>query len=151
MSYSVLKKIGNIYRSLEYISNVEFKKYGLDNHQYVYVVRVGENPGIINNNLSQMIKVDKTTVSRNITRLIKLGLIKKETTLNNQKEKKLFLTENGKQIYQRIIAEHDYSEKKLLKGIDQSDINHLNQILNQIVDNSNQEWEDVKDGKSRKY
>lgn len=43
----VLREIGAISRALDSISNIEFKKYELTKGQYLYLVRICENPGII--------------------------------------------------------------------------------------------------------
>lgn len=151
MTYKSIRHIGSIYRSLEYISNVEFKQFGLNNNQYVYLVRIGEYPGIISNDLSKLIKVDKTTVSRNIKRLIEMKFITRVDTDDNRKEKKLFLTENGKAIFNRIIAEHEYSNQKILTGLSDDEIRIFNQLLQKVENNTDQEWENVKNGKERKY
>ena len=43
----ILREIGMIARALDSISNIEFKEYDLTKGQYLYLVRVCENPGII--------------------------------------------------------------------------------------------------------
>ncbi|MCF6515733.1 MarR family transcriptional regulator [Lactobacillus sp. S2-2] len=151
MTYKSIRQIGSIYRSLEYISNVEFKQFGLNNNQYVYLVRIGEKPGIISNELSKLIKVDKTTVSRNIKRLIEMKFITRVDADDNRKEKKLFLTENGRVVFNRIISEHEYSNQKMLSGLNDDEIKTFNQLLQKVENNTDQEWENVKNGKERKY
>ncbi len=43
----ILREIGMIARALDSISNLEFKELNLSKGQYVYIVRICENPGII--------------------------------------------------------------------------------------------------------
>ncbi len=43
----ILREIGMIARALDSISNIEFKELSLTRGQYLYLVRVCENPGII--------------------------------------------------------------------------------------------------------
>src|SRR5690625_6715284 len=60
---STLFPYTTLFRSaLDSISNIEFKEYDLTKGQYLYLVRIYENPGIIQEKLSDMIKVDRTTV-----------------------------------------------------------------------------------------
>ena len=85
----VLREIGMIARALDSISNVEFKDLALSKGQYLYLVRIYENPGIIQEELANLIKVDKTTASRALKKLVVAGLITRENSAKNQKNKHL--------------------------------------------------------------
>ncbi len=67
----ILREIGMIARALDSISNIEFKEYDLTKGQYLYLVRICENPGIIQEKLAEMIKVDRTTAARAIKKNLK--------------------------------------------------------------------------------
>ena len=84
----ILRAIGVIARSLDSIANIEFKDLNLTRGQYLYLVRIKENPGIIPDNLSEMIKVDRTTASRAIQKLEQNGLIEKRADSMNKKIKR---------------------------------------------------------------
>ena len=60
-----------IARALDSISNIEFKDYDLTKGQYLYLVRICENPGIIMEKLIDLIKVDRATAARAIKKLEK--------------------------------------------------------------------------------
>ena len=92
----ILRDIGVIARSLDSIANIEFKDLNLTRGQYLYLVRIKENSGIIPDNLSEMIKVDRTTASRAIQKLERSGLIEKRADSVNKKIKRLFTTEIGR-------------------------------------------------------
>lgn len=85
----ILREIGMIARALDSISNIEFKEYELTKGQYLYLVRICENPGIIQEKLSEMIKVDRTTAARAIKKLEINGFIEKKEDESNKKIKKL--------------------------------------------------------------
>ncbi|MEG1370671.1 MAG: MarR family transcriptional regulator, partial [Carnobacterium sp.] len=53
----ILRDIGTIARALDSIANVEFKNYKLSKGQYLYIVRIYENPGIIPDKLAELVKV----------------------------------------------------------------------------------------------
>ena len=74
----ILREIGMIARALDSISNIEFKEYELTKGQYLYLVRICENPGIIQEKLSEMIKVDRTTAARAIKSLKSMDLSKRK-------------------------------------------------------------------------
>ena len=71
----ILRDIGMIARALDSISNIEFKEVDLTRGQYLYLVRICENPGIIQEKLAEMIKVDRTTTARAIKKLESNGKI----------------------------------------------------------------------------
>ena len=60
----ILREIGMIARALDSISNIEFKELSLTRGQYLYLVRICENPGIIQEKIAELIKVDRTTAAR---------------------------------------------------------------------------------------
>lgn len=114
----ILREIGMIARALDSISNIEFKEYDLTKGQYLYLVRICENPGIIQEKLAEMIKVDRTTAARAIKKLETNGFIHKKSDANNRKIKKLFPTEKGESIYPMIKKENDYSNQSCFRRTD---------------------------------
>jgi len=74
----ILREIGMIARALDSISNIEFKEFELTKGQYLYLVRICENRGIIQEKLAEMIKVDRTTAARAVQKLEINGFIEKK-------------------------------------------------------------------------
>lgn len=74
-----------IARALDSISNIEFKEFDLTKGQYLYVVRICEQPGIIQEKLADLIKVDRTTAARAIAKLEKNNFIEKRDDQVNKK------------------------------------------------------------------
>ncbi|MCX8743466.1 winged helix-turn-helix transcriptional regulator [Lactobacillus sp. B3795] len=146
-----LRKIGVIARSLDSISNIEFKEYELSKGQYLYLVRIGENPGIILQQLCEMICVDKTTGSRAVNNLVKAQLIRKEISVNNRKNQLLYLTEKGKEMYDIVDRENKYSNEVALNGFSASERKLFNQLLDKAKDNVVKDWQKVKRGEKRDY
>lgn len=72
----ILREIGMIARALDSISNIEFKELDLTKGQYLYLVRICENPGVIQEKVAEMIKVDRTTAARAIKKWKYRGLLK---------------------------------------------------------------------------
>ncbi|MER2132445.1 MAG: MarR family transcriptional regulator [Carnobacterium inhibens] len=147
----ILRDIGVIARSLDSIANIEFKDLNLTRGQYLYLVRIKENPGIIPDNLSEMIKVDRTTASRAIQKLEQNGLIEKRADSVNKKIKRLFTTTKGDELAEYIVKENNYSNKVALKGLLDEEVKTFSQILNKIKQNTETEWDFVKKGNKRNY
>lgn len=147
----VLREIGMIARALDSISNIEFKNYDLTRGQYLYLVRICENPGIIQGKLAEMIKVDRTTTARAIKKLENNGFIEKMDDSSNQKIKRLYPTEKGKDVYPLIKSENDYSNKVALSGLSEDEVVTIFNLLQRVRSNVEKDWDFVKKGNKREY
>ncbi|MGM0877819.1 MAG: MarR family winged helix-turn-helix transcriptional regulator [Bacillota bacterium] len=147
----ILREIGMIARALDSISNIEFKEYDLTKGQYLYLVRICENPGIIQEKLAEMIKVDRTTAARAIKKLEINGFLEKKEDKHNKKIKKLFPTEKGKNVFPFIKRENDYSNIVALEGFSEREVETIFNLLQRVRKNIEKDWEFVKKGNKRNY
>ncbi len=147
----ILREIGMIARALDSISNIEFKEFDLTKGQYLYLVRICENPGIIQEKLAEMIKVDRTTAARAIKKLEMNGFIEKKDDSLNKKIKKLYPTEKGNKVYPFIKRENDYSNSIALAGFTDAEMEAIHGLLKRVRKNVEVDWEYVKKGNKRDY
>lgn len=146
-----LREIGMIARALDSISNIEFNEFDLTKGQYLYVVRICENPGIIQEQLLDMIKVDRSTATRALQKLEINGFIEKKNDPHNRKNKKLFPTEKGEKVYPFIKRENIYSDGVALQGFSEEEKETVFNFLQRIRKNIEKDWEYVKKGNKRNY
>ncbi|MBF0707446.1 MarR family transcriptional regulator [Alkalihalobacillus hwajinpoensis] len=147
----ILREIGMIARALDSISNIEFKEYDLTRGQYLYLVRICESPGIIQEKVAELIKVDRTTAARSIKKLEMNGFIVKKEDEHNKKIKKLFPTEKGKRVFPFIKRENDHSNAVALEGLSEEEIENFFDLLKKVRRNIEKDWELVKKGNKRSY
>ena len=127
MKEDILRQISTIARALDSIANIEFKEMQLNRGQYLYLVRIKENPGIISDHLAGMLNVDRTTMARSIKKLEDNGLIERKNDQQNKKIKHLDVTKKG-------------DERQ-----------ELAKLLQQVEDNASENWHFVKNGGKREY
>lgn len=151
LSAEILRSIGRIARALDSIANVEFKENVLNRGQYLYLVRIFEHPGIILEELSLMVCVDKTTASRAVNKLVKQGLVQKQSDEKSVNRKFLTVTKTGEKLAKFILQENDYSEQKALQGLNSQQILQLKELLTIVDENIFEEYCQVKSGKIRDY
>lgn len=147
----ILRDIGMIARALDSISNIEFKEVDLTRGQYLYLVRICENPGIIQEKLAEMIKVDRTTTARAIKKLESNGMIERLEDKEDKKIKKLYPTKKGAEIYPFIIRENNYSNAVALNGLSDEEAKQLEYLLKKVCKNVSEDWNFVKKGNKRIY
>ena len=143
----ILRDIGMIARALDSISTIEFKEVDLTRGQYLYLVRICENPGIIQEKLAEMIKVDRTTTARAIKKLESNGMIERLEDKENKKIK----TKKGAEIYPFIIRENNYSNAVALNGLSDEEAKQLEYLLKKVCKNVSEDWNFVKKGNKRIY
>ncbi|MBC1521698.1 MarR family winged helix-turn-helix transcriptional regulator [Listeria aquatica] len=147
----VLRELGNIARALDSISNVEFKDLKLTKGQYLYLVRICEYPGIIQEKLAEMVKVDRTTVARAVKKLELNGFIERKMDKQNKKNKQLFPTKRGLDTFPFIIRENEYSNSVALDGFSEDEVESLVCFLTRMRQNIETDWNAVKKGGKRIY
>lgn len=147
----VLRDIGAIARALDSIANIEFKDFQLSKGQYLYLIRISENPGIIPDKLAEMIKVDRTTAARAIKKLEEKGFVEKRADAENKKIRRLFVTAAGAELVPIIKLENDYSNQIALQSLSEQEIAAFSQTLKKVVANIDDEWLSVKKGNKWPY
>lgn len=147
----ILREIGIISRSLSYISNVEFKELELNKEQYLYLTRIYENPGIINDAVAELVKQDRTTVSKSVQKLVTAGLVRKEVDSENKKIRRLYTTDKAESFYDYLKREEAYSEKAALLDLSANERETLLKLLKKVSKNVDEEWLFVKSGNKRIY
>ena len=147
----ILRPIGVIFRALDSIANIEFQDIDLSRRQYLYLTRICEQPGIILEQLADLVKVDKTTVTRALQKLEKKGLIVRKNLPGDRKSKQIFPTESAQKIYPQLQREEAYSNQTALRGLSADEQSQLESLLNRVAENVDDDWHQVKKGYQRKY
>ncbi|MBV7392021.1 MarR family winged helix-turn-helix transcriptional regulator [Enterococcus alishanensis] len=147
----ILREIGVIARSLDGIANIEFKQFDLTRGQYLYLVRIAEQPGIIPDQLAELIKVDRTTAARAISKLENHDFIEKKNDPENKKIKRLYVTDQGQAAAAFILRENNYSNQMALQNLSAIEIAELARLMAMVKKNVEADWEYVKKGGKRTY
>jgi len=147
----VLRQIGTIARALDAISNVEFQALALTKGQYLYLVRICEQPGIITEHLAQQLRVDRTTANRAVQKLVTQGLIEKHAAKINRKNKELFPTATGLARYPQLKRENTYSNQVALTDLSIDEAHQLAALLAKVSERVTADWTTVKQGGHRPY
>lgn len=113
----MIEEIKIIARCLDALSNIVYKEFQLSKGQYLYLIQICEHPGMIQEKIAEVIKVDRTTAAHAIKKLEINEFIKKVGDKENQKIKKLFPTVKEKEIYKLIEKKEKHFNASALKRI----------------------------------
>lgn len=147
----ILREVGKIYRCLNSLGNIEFKKFDLAKGQFSYLVRICENPGIIQERIAELLYVDRTTTARGIQKLEKSGFISRRNDPENKKVLLLYPTEKGMKLYEILHDEEIYSNQTALHNISTDEQKTLLELLEKMRCNLEPDWNHVKKGGQREY
>ena len=151
MDHLIMREIGMIARCFHTISDSEFREIQLEKGQYILVVRICENPGISQEELSNMTKVDRTTVAKAIKKLVEKDYIEKIHNENDRRAWKLYGTRKAFKVYDFLKKEEEYTTKKALKDFDNKEKTLIFDLLKRMRINIEEDWKLVKNGESRSY
>ena len=111
------------------------KKYPIKAEQFAALVYIWDEDGQPQRVLAEKLYRDKTTVTRLVTGLESLGLIKRVPGREDAREKRICLTERGK----KLMAEVTQLVQEILllaqKGIDAREVKICKDVLRRIREN----------------
>ncbi|MNP58474.1 hypothetical protein D3C76_1533920 [compost metagenome] len=98
-----------------------------------------------------MLKVDRTTTARAISKIEASGFIQIKKDDVNKKILRLYPTEKGKKTYEFLKEEEYYSDLMSLQGFSEDEKELLTKLLVRMRENIQSDWEVIKKGGTRKY
>ena len=140
----ILRDIGRLARSIQSICDIKFKKLNLQKGQFIFLTRICECPGINLIELSNMLKVDKTTTTKVVQKLIGEGYIYKTRDINDKRMWHLFPSKKVMEIYTYVIDEENRSITICLAGLSSNEKAEAQRLLRIMGENIESEWKEVK-------
>ena len=131
------KYISQIYRKGNSFISKEISKFGIGSGQIMFLIELYKNDGISQEELSEILNIDKATTCRAIKKLEKEELLIKVKDENDKRAYKLYLTEKSKSIEDNIKNALNEWEKHISKELSQEEVNILINILKKICISKN--------------
>jgi DNA-binding MarR family transcriptional regulator len=129
LKQTVLRDIGAIARTIQSLCDVSYKGLGLQKGQFVFLTRICENPGVNQNRLSELVRVDKTTTTKAIQKLEASGYIDKTTDGEDGRARLLSPSPKAREIYEVLIADENDNLDVCLSGSSKEEIRHVSELL----------------------
>lgn len=112
--------------------DLHFQDKGISGCQTSYIMQVVWRPGLIQEDLSKLLLVNKSTVTRHVSQLEKSGFIIRELDPEDQRKKRLYPSEKAKKIYEEIIDYLDDWNNLLLQDFTEEEAEMITQALQKI-------------------
>lgn len=129
------KHISLLYRQSQIYFNAELKKYQLGSGQYIFLLSLLENEGINQEQLADIVKIDKTTTARAVAKLECEGYLTRETSLEDHRAYILHSTEKARSIYKVLGKILDQWNDSMLADFNAEDKHTLRRLLDRAIGN----------------
>lgn len=140
----ILREIGTIARSIQAISDIKYKNINLQKGQFIFLCRVCENPGINQIDLSNLLKVDKTTTTKVIQKLILAGYIEKKEDVSDKRMWRLFPLQKALDAYTYIIEEETKCNQAYYNDLNDEEKELIYNLLKRLSKNIEYDWINTK-------
>jgi len=135
----MVEKIGKltaaIHRNVQIILNNKLKGISIRSgqHDFFYVISLKE--GITQKELSEWLYISKSTTAKAVKNLITYGYIRKEKDVDDKRYDRLYLTEKGREISDRMNETFMEVVEITTRNLSQSEIEQTKTLLKKILNN----------------
>ncbi|WP_084798067.1 MarR family winged helix-turn-helix transcriptional regulator [Neobacillus mesonae] len=123
-----------LYRPFERRLNIELGKHELHRAQWTIIYYLENFGSATLVELSNYQGVEKPTITRTISQLEKLGYVA-HVPGEDKREKRMQLTDAGKQLYQTVRVTVDEYEEEILQGISEEELKTTITMMEEIRKN----------------
>ena len=109
--------------------------YDITIEQWVIIANLRREDGQFQQQLADNIYKNKTSVTRMINALQKKGLVKRTADLKDLRQKRIFLTTKGGQLYKKLMPLAMQVQEKATQGIEPDEMEICKNILLKIYNN----------------
>lgn len=131
-------------RCIHSISDTKFKEIDLQKGQFIFLTRVCENPGINQIDLSNLLKVDKTTTTKAIQKLIDAGYISKTRDDFDKRMWRLYAKEKGHETYTLVIEEENRNIAVCFTNFTEAEKESVQLLVKKMRENIENDWKILK-------
>lgn len=143
-----MKKIGirfwQLARRMDAIYRYKMEGNFIARGMQTYIIKIVENPGMIQDEISKVVKVDKGTCARAIQRLLDKQYIIREKDVEDKRKYRIFPSEKALEEYPVILKIYEEITDKSISGLSKEEEKKLEELLDKIFVNLDEEYERVK-------
>lgn len=129
------KHISLLYRYSQIFFNKEFRLHNLGSGQYMFLIELYKNPGITQEQLSDIVRFDKATTAKAIAKLVAEGYVVKHTSSNDKRAYNLYTTEKAELIKLNLFSSLDEWNRLLLDGLSAEEEAAAHRLLEKMCAN----------------
>ena len=110
----LLKWISKSYREVQLYLNGQFKEYGINSTDYVFLKHLSVGGGVNQETVAKHLSITKTAASKIVAKLVEKELVKKEKGSKDKREYILYLTKDGMELRNLLMKKVALWENEVL-------------------------------------
>lgn len=124
-----------LHRQSDILLTKQLNDLGLSSQQFVLIMCLCEQPGISQEQLSSIFRVDKGSVAKTIHQLSDLGYVTRELSETDKRQYKLLPTPKATGVYQRLYEIITEYERYLTRNLTPIETDILRSLLDKLTEN----------------
>ena len=121
-----------------------YRTYGLQRGQVPFLTRICESPGITPTQLAAALRMDKTTTTKAVQKLVEIGLVAKEPDPRDKRGFRLLPTGEALRLYQTILDLENHNIETCFAGFSPEEESLVLDLIRRMRENSDEEWQRLK-------
>ena len=135
----VLRPLVEAYLAFWRVDSRHIRSMRLTPSQFDVIATLGDTDGLTCSELSAQTLVTKGTLTGVLDRLVKKGLIKRESVAGDKRRTKIRLTEKGAMLFRKVFAAHiDFIHPFFERALSQQDVETARVLLLRMRDSFQQ-------------
>lgn len=146
LNNEILREVGAVARCIHTLADVKYREINLQRGQFTFLTRICEHPGVNLAELSALLKVDKTTTTKAVQKLMTAGYVRRERDAVDKRMWRLVPSERALEAYPGVIAEENRSIDICFAGFSAAERAAALGLLGRMRANIEREWLEQKKG-----
>jgi DNA-binding MarR family transcriptional regulator len=147
LNSAILREVGALARCVHTIFDLKYRELSFQRGQFIFLTRICEHPGLNLAELSDLLKVDKTTTTKAVQKLMAAGYVERERDAADKRMWRLVPSELALAVYPGVIAEENRSIDVCFAGFSESERAAALALLARMRANIESEWRELKKGR----
>ena len=131
------KYISQIYRKGRIFIGRGLEEYNIGQGQFMFLLELYIEDGRNQEELAEVLKIDKGTTARAIKKLEENGFIRREKDEKDKRSNKVYLTKEGKEMKGNILFVLNQWDKKMSEQLDEEERELMINLLMKVCSNIN--------------
>lgn len=131
------KYISQIYRKGRIFIGKDLDKYNIGQGQFMFLLELYVEDGRSQEELAEVLKIDKGTTARAIKKLEENGFVRREKDDKDKRFNRVYLTQKGKEVKNNIFFILNKWDKKMSEQLDEEERQLLTKLLKKVCSNIN--------------
>ena len=132
---SVGKYISIIHRTGSSFLSKEFSKFNIGSGQYMYLIHLYKNDGLSQEELTEILNIDKGTTAKSIKKLETEGFVMRVKDKNDKRINRVYLTPKALEIKDEFLSSINAWENTLTSNLSYAEKEQALTLLKKITHN----------------